>query len=55
MNQIDLKDRVVVVTGGARGIGYAVAVMWLVCSIVAMVKAWHGESYRYPFTLRLLG
>lgn len=33
----------------------AVAVMWLVCSVVAMVKAWHGESYRYPFTLRLLG
>ncbi len=25
MNQIDLKDRVAVVTGGARGIGYAVA------------------------------
>ncbi|WP_027797453.1 SDR family NAD(P)-dependent oxidoreductase [Paraburkholderia acidipaludis] len=25
MNQIDLKDRVMVVTGGARGIGYAVA------------------------------
>ncbi|MEQ1768902.1 MAG: SDR family NAD(P)-dependent oxidoreductase [Devosia sp.] len=25
MNRIDLKDRVVVVTGGARGIGYAIA------------------------------
>jgi 2-dehydro-3-deoxy-L-rhamnonate dehydrogenase (NAD+) len=25
MNQIDMKDRVMVVTGGARGIGYAVA------------------------------
>lgn len=25
MNQIDLSNRVMVVTGGARGIGYAVA------------------------------
>jgi 2-dehydro-3-deoxy-L-rhamnonate dehydrogenase (NAD+) len=25
MNQIDLKDRCAVVTGGARGIGYAIA------------------------------
>lgn len=33
----------------------AVAVSWLVCSVVAMAKAWHGESYRYPFTWRLLG
>ena len=31
-----------------------VAVAWLVCSIVAAVKAWNGESYRYPFTIRLL-
>jgi uncharacterized Tic20 family protein len=31
----------------------AIAVMWLVCSIVATVKAWNGEAYRYPFTLRL--
>ncbi|QNN46091.1 DUF4870 domain-containing protein [Thermomonas brevis] len=31
-----------------------VAVSWLVCSIVATFKAWNGESYRYPFTLRLL-
>ena len=30
-----------------------VAVAWLVCSIVAAVKAWNGEPYRYPFTLRL--
>lgn len=34
------------------GIG-AIAVMWLVCSIVATFKAWNGESYRYPLTLRL--
>ncbi|HZW19602.1 MAG TPA: DUF4870 domain-containing protein [Luteimonas sp.] len=30
-----------------------IAVMWLVCSIVATVKAWNGEAYRYPLTLRL--
>ncbi len=33
----------------------AIAVMWLVCSIVATIKAWNGEPYRYPFTLRLVG
>ena len=33
----------------------AIAVMWLVCSIIAAVKAWSGESYRYPFSIRLLG
>ncbi len=32
----------------------AIAVMWLVCSIVATIKAWNGEDYRYPLTLRLL-
>ncbi len=32
----------------------AIAVMWLVCSIVATIKAWNGEQYRYPLTLRLL-
>lgn len=31
----------------------AIAVTWLVCSVVAMVKAWNGEQYRYPLTLRL--
>lgn len=31
-----------------------VAVSWLVCSVIAMVKGWNGERYRYPFTLRLL-
>lgn len=34
---------------------FAVAVMWLVCSIIAAVKAWNGELYRYPLTIRLLG
>lgn len=33
----------------------AVAVMWLVCSIIATIKAWNGEHYRYPLTIRLLG
>lgn len=31
----------------------AIAVLWLVCSIIATFKAWNGESYRYPLTLRL--
>ena len=32
----------------------AIAAMWLVCSIVATIKAWNGEDYRYPLTMRLL-
>ena len=32
----------------------AVALLWLVCSIIAAAKAWNGEAYRYPLTLRLL-
>lgn len=32
----------------------AIAVMWLVCSIIAATRAWNGEPYRYPLTLRLL-
>jgi len=31
----------------------AIAVLWLVCSCIAAVKAWNGEPYRYPLTLRL--
>ena len=31
----------------------AIALMWLVCSIIATVKAWNGEEYRYPLTIRL--
>ncbi|MBB1472124.1 DUF4870 domain-containing protein [Luteimonas sp. MC1782] len=31
----------------------AIALMWLVCSIIAAMKAWNGESYRYPLTMRL--
>ena len=31
-----------------------IAVLWLVCSVIAAVKAWNGERYRYPFSIRLL-
>ena len=31
----------------------AIAVMWLVCSVIAAFKAWNGEYYRYPLTIRL--
>lgn len=31
----------------------AIAVMWLVCSVIAAFKAWNGEHYRYPLTIRL--
>jgi uncharacterized Tic20 family protein len=33
----------------------AIAVTWLVCSLVAGFKAWNGEHYRYPLSLRLIG
>jgi uncharacterized Tic20 family protein len=32
----------------------AIGVLWLVCSVVATVRAFNGETYRYPLTLRLL-
>lgn len=32
----------------------AIAVMWLVCSVIATIKAWNGEHYRYPFSIRLI-
>ncbi|GHA75576.1 DUF4870 domain-containing protein [Cognatilysobacter bugurensis] len=32
----------------------AIGVVWLVCSVIAAIKAWNGEHYRYPLTLRLL-
>jgi len=31
-----------------------VSLAWLVCSVIAAMKAWSGEPYRYPFTIRLL-
>ncbi|WP_166207877.1 DUF4870 domain-containing protein [Cognatiluteimonas telluris] len=30
-----------------------IAVLWLVCSIVATVHAFNGQPYRYPLSLRL--
>lgn len=35
-------------------IAAGIAVMWLVCSVVAAIKAWNGEHYRFPLTLRLI-
>lgn len=32
-----------------------IAVLWLVCSILAMIAAWDGRPYRYPLSIRLLG
>lgn len=32
----------------------AMAAVWLVCGVIATVKALHGEPWRYPFTLRVL-
>lgn len=32
----------------------AVALAWLVCSILAAIAAWEGKPYRYPFSLRLV-
>ena len=29
------------------------ALVWLVCSLIATFKAWDGQTYRYPFTIRL--
>ena len=29
------------------------ALMWLVCSLIATFKAWDGKPYRYPLTIRL--
>ena len=44
MNQIDLKDRVAIVTGGAQGIGYAIAQRMLDSG--ATVRLWdHDEKF----------
>lgn len=32
----------------------AIAVAWLVCSVLAIIKAYDGQAYRYPVTIRLL-
>jgi 3-oxoacyl-[acyl-carrier protein] reductase len=44
MNRIDLQDRVAVITGGARGIGYAIAERMLGCG--ARVALWDRDSDR---------
>ncbi len=44
MNQIDLTDRVAIVTGGAQGIGYAVAERMLASG--AKVVLWDSDSAR---------
>ena len=31
-----------------------IAVLWLVCSVIATVKAWNGERYRYPLSIRFV-
>ena len=31
----------------------AIAVAWLVCSMIAAFKAYDGQPYRYPITIRL--
>lgn len=31
----------------------AIAILWLVCSAIATMKAWNGERYRYPLSIRL--
>lgn len=33
----------------------AIAIAWLVCSVIATVKAFNGERYRYPLSIRLIG
>lgn len=35
-------------------LAFIIGIGWLVLSIVAGVKASNGESYRYPFTMRLV-
>jgi uncharacterized protein len=32
----------------------AIAIGWIVLTIVAAVKAWDGEGYRYPLTIRFI-
>jgi uncharacterized protein len=35
-------------------LGAALFVIWLVLTLVAAIKAYEGEAYRYPFSLRLV-
>jgi uncharacterized Tic20 family protein len=38
----------------ALPIGVVVGIGWLVCTILAAIRANEGVQYRYPFTLRLI-
>lgn len=31
-----------------------IGIAWLVLTIIAAIKAWEGQPYRYPLTIRLL-
>lgn len=53
MNQIDLKDRVAIITGGARGIGYATAERML--SSGAAVALWDMDAERLMQAAQQLG
>lgn len=44
MNQIDLKGRIAIITGGARGIGYAIAERMLTSG--ASVMLWDADEHR---------
>jgi 3-oxoacyl-[acyl-carrier protein] reductase len=52
MNQIDLSNRVAVITGGARGIGYAVAQRFLQSG--ADVALWDVDAQRLNISQRQL-
>jgi len=34
-------------------LGLVVAVIWLVCTLIAAFRAYDGQPYRYPITIRL--
>jgi len=34
-------------------LGLAIAVVWLVCTLVAAFRAYDGREYRYPLSIRL--
>ena len=34
-------------------LGVAIAVVWLVCTLQAAFRAYDGQDYRYPLTIRL--
>ncbi len=53
MNQIDLKDRVAVITGGAQGIGYAIAERMLASG--ASVVLWDADEAKLAEAKGMLG